>query len=155
MAILIFMRLTTVALLVMTCLHRALSAQAPARDPLLRWMDHIAQQQLDRRESAIAGIRGVADANRRKQLVRERLSEILGGLPNYNGPLNSRITGRIQNEFYTIEKVIFESLPGFYVTANLYRLNQTCRRNPARFFCQRATFRRAIPNRRSSQPISR
>src|SRR5580704_6459316 len=117
--ILIFMRLTLVALLVITCLHRA-----PAQDSLLRWMDHIAQQQLDQRESAIAGIRSVADANRRTQLVRDKLSEILGGLPNYNGPLNSRITGRIQTELYTIEKVIFESLPGFYVTANLYRPNQ-------------------------------
>ena len=87
------MRLTTVGLLAITCLHRAFSAQAPAQDPLLRWMDHIARQQLDQRESAIAGIRNVADANRRNQLVREKLSEILGGLPNYNGPLNSRITG--------------------------------------------------------------
>ena len=127
MAILMVMRLTTVELLVITCLHRALSAQPPAQDPFLHWMDHIAQQQLDQRENAIAGIRNVADANRRKQLVREKLSEILGGLPNYNGPLNPRITGRIQNEFYTIEKVIFESLPGFYVTANLYRPNQNGR----------------------------
>jgi hypothetical protein len=123
----IFMGLTTVGLLAITCLPRALSAQAPAQDPLLRWMDHIAQQQLDQRESVIARIQSVADANRRKQLVRERLSEILGGLPNYNGPLNSRITGHIQTEFYTIEKVIFESLPGFYVTANVYRPNKTGR----------------------------
>src|SRR5712691_1569403 len=121
------MRLRTVGLLAMTCLHRALFAQAPAVDPLLRWMDHIAQQQLDQRENVIAGIRSVADANRRKQLVREKLSEILGGMPNYNGPLNSRITGHIQTELYTIEKVIFESLPGFYVTANVYRPNKTGR----------------------------
>src|SRR5207248_9068188 len=93
----------------------------------LGWMDHIAQQQLDERERAIAEVRSVADANRRKQLVGERISEILGGLPNYNGPLNPRITGRIQTELYTIEKVIFESLPGFYITANLYRPNQTGR----------------------------
>src|SRR5258706_15469103 len=106
------MKLATVALLFIICLHRALSAQAPIQDPLLRWMDHIAQQQLDRRESEIAAIRSVADASRRKQWVRERLTEILGGLPDYTGPLNSRVTGRIQNEFYTIEKVIFESLPG-------------------------------------------
>jgi cephalosporin-C deacetylase-like acetyl esterase len=120
------MKPTTVALLVMACLHHApLSAQTQTEDPLLRWMDNIAQQQLDRRESAIAGIHNVADANRRKQLVREKLSEILGGLPNYNGPLNPRITGHIRNELYTIEKVIFESLSGFYVTANVYRPNQT------------------------------
>ncbi len=95
-------------------------AQPAAPDPLLRWMDKIAQQQLDQRDSAIAQIHTVADAERRKQLVHEKLLSILGGLPNYSGPLNPRITGRIRADNYTIEKVIFESLPGWYVTANLY-----------------------------------
>jgi cephalosporin-C deacetylase-like acetyl esterase len=87
-------------------------------------MDRNAQEQLQRRENAIAEIHTVADAERRKKLVRERLLEILGGLPDYHGPLNPRVTGRIQNESFTIEKVIFESLPGFFVTANLYRPNR-------------------------------
>ena len=34
-----------------------------------------------------------------------------------------RVTGRLQSDTHTIEKVIFESLPGFYITANLYRPN--------------------------------
>src|SRR5271165_5791411 len=105
----------------------ALFAQTPAQDPFLGWMDRIAQQQLDRRESAIAAIRSIADAHRRKQSVRAELLEILGGLPDYKGPLNARITGRIENESYTIEKVIFESLPGFYITANVYRPNRAGR----------------------------
>src|ERR1700730_6781546 len=103
---------------------RSFSAQEPAPDPLLLWMDRIAQQQLDQREKAIGEIHTVADAERRKQLVRQTLLDILGGLPNYNGPLNTRVTGRIQAEGYTIEKVIFESLPGFFVTANLYQPHQ-------------------------------
>jgi len=82
---------------------------------------------LERREKAIAEIHTVAGAQRRKHVVREKLMELLGGLPDYNGPLNPRITGRIQNESYTIEKVIFESLPGYFVTANLYRPNQSGR----------------------------
>src|SRR5437868_8574761 len=93
-------------------------------DPLLRWMNKIAQQELQARENAIAQIRTVSDAERRKQVVREKILQILGGLPDYNGPLHARITGRIQAEGYNIEKVIFESLPGFFVTANLYRPNQ-------------------------------
>jgi len=84
-------------------------------------MDQIAQQQLQRREDTIAKIRSVSDAERRKQLVRETLLSLIGGLPDYTGPLNPRVTGRIDAESYIIEKVIFESLPGFYVTANLYR----------------------------------
>src|SRR5713101_2518085 len=119
------MKQTTFALLGATFLRlSSLSAQQPAPDPLLRWMDQIAQRQLQQRENAISEIRSVADAERRKHCVRETFLALIGGLPDYNGPLNPRITGRIQGEKYAIEKVIFESLPGFYVTANLYRPNQ-------------------------------
>ncbi len=119
------MKLTTIPFLFATFLNPlSLSAQGPIQDPLLRWMNQIAQEQLQQRESAIAQIHTVADAERRKKTVRETLLEIVGGLPDYNGPLNPRITGRIQAESYTIEKVIFESLPGLFVTANLYRPNR-------------------------------
>ena len=87
-------------------------------------MDQLAQQQLQGREAVVARIHNVADAERRKQSVRETLLSLIGGLPDYSGPLNPSIRGRIQAEKYTIEKVIFESLPGFFVTANLYRPNQ-------------------------------
>lgn len=36
-------------------------------------------------------------------------------------PLKARIFGRLDRDGYTIEKVHFESVPGFYVTGNLYR----------------------------------
>jgi len=117
------MKLPAIALLCASFLP-IVSAQEPAQDPLLRWMDQIAQQELQQRENAIAEIHTVPGAERRKQWVREKLLSIIGGLPDYNGPLNPRITGFIQAEHYTIEKVIFESLPRFYVTANLYRPNQ-------------------------------
>jgi hypothetical protein len=119
------MKLTSITLLYAAFVSlSSLPAQQPAPDPLLRWMDQIAQQQLQRRENAIAKIHSVADAERRKLWVRKTLLSLIGGLPDYNGPLNPRITGSIQSESYTIEKVMFESLPRFYVTANLYRPSQ-------------------------------
>ncbi len=120
------MKLTILALLMLVASLdlRFVFAQQPAPDPLLRWMDQIAQQQLQHREDAIARIRTVADAERRKKSVRENFLSLIGGLPDYSGPLNSSITGRIKAQDYSIEKVIFESLPGFYVTANLYLPNQ-------------------------------
>jgi hypothetical protein len=81
-------------------------------DPLLRWMDQIAQEQLRRRETTLAGIRKIDEAERRKKFVRETILSLLGGLPDYSGPLNSKTTGTIHAEGYAIEKVIFESLPG-------------------------------------------
>src|SRR5438045_8642989 len=95
---------------------RAVPAQEPVRDPLLRWMNQIAQRQLQERQRTIDQIHTVADAERRKQKVRETLLELLGGLPDYNGPLNPKITGQIQAEGYTIEKVLYQRLPNFYVT---------------------------------------
>src|SRR5690242_4534984 len=89
------------------------------QDRLLQWMDQIAQEQLRHREVALAKIHNVVDAERRKQYVRQTILSLLGGLPDYTGPLHPRITGRIQDGNYVIEKVMIESLPGFYVTANL------------------------------------
>ena len=36
-------------------------------------------------------------------------------------PLNPQISGKTERKGYSIEKVYFESYPGFYVTGNLYR----------------------------------
>jgi cephalosporin-C deacetylase-like acetyl esterase len=96
-------------------------AQAPPADALLQWFDRQAQRLLDQRGSAIAAVRTEAEANRRKEMVRKKLLDSIGGLPAYTGPLNARVTGTIESDGYAIEKVIFESLPGFYITGNLYR----------------------------------
>lgn len=118
-------RIVTVAFLCMALVTPAgLAAQQTKLDPLVQWMDLTAQLQLQERETAIAAIHNVADAEQRKKLVHAKLLDILGGLPNYNGPLNARITGTIAANGYTIEKLVFESLPHFYVTANVYRPNQ-------------------------------
>ena len=53
-----------------------------------------------------------------KQL-RERLWQVLGGPPPRT-PLNARVTGKVPRDGYVVEKVIFESLPGFHVTALLF-----------------------------------
>jgi cephalosporin-C deacetylase-like acetyl esterase len=45
--------------------------------------------------------------------------EDLGGFPERT-PLNARVVGTLERAGYRIEKVIFESQPHFYVTANLY-----------------------------------
>lgn len=98
------------------------TAQAPqAPDPLLRWMDRIAQKELDAREAIMAGIHTRAEAEARKKVVREKIMTMMGGLPDYKGPLHARVTGSIHADGYVIEKIIYESLPGYFVTANLYR----------------------------------
>jgi dienelactone hydrolase len=103
----------------------SLSAQeTDAEKRLLGWMDRIAQRQLDARAKRLSDVRTVEDAERRKTEVRKKILELIGGLSDYNGPLNARVTGRIERPRYVVEKVLFESLPGLLVTANLYRPNQ-------------------------------
>lgn len=51
---------------------------------------------------------------------RDYLAEVFAG-PDRRGPLNAAVTSVIQADGFTIEKVRFESRPGFHVTANLYR----------------------------------
>ncbi len=73
---------------------------------------------LDAREAQVRSWTA-ADAKARKAQVRERLIRSLGGLPERT-PLNARVTGIIQADGYRIEKIVFESQPRFFVTANLY-----------------------------------
>lgn len=61
---------------------------------------------------------------RRQQELRRNLVASLGGLPASDTPLNARITGAVQGRGFVIEKVIFESRPKHYVTANLYMPSQ-------------------------------
>jgi dienelactone hydrolase len=67
------------------------------------------------------------DAIRTPEALRARQAELrrffvasLGGLPASDTPLNARITGTEPGNGYTVEKVVFESRPRHYVTANLY-----------------------------------
>ncbi len=58
----------------------------------------------------------------RSELVRRRVLVAAGLWPMpRKTPLNPVIHGRIDRDAYTVEKVYFESVPGFYVTGNLYR----------------------------------
>ena len=58
----------------------------------------------------------------RAERVRRRILVSQGMWPEpTRTPLNAVVHGRVEREGYTIEKVYFESRPGFFVTGNLYR----------------------------------
>jgi len=54
-----------------------------------------------------------------QQHLRQEFVQRIGGLPP-RGPLRPQITGTLQREGYTVEKVLFESEPQFFVTAGLF-----------------------------------
>jgi dienelactone hydrolase len=96
-----------------------LAADSPS--PLLSRMNEIAQQQLRDRAASIGRIHDPKAAEKRKVEVRTKILSLIGGLPEYNGPLNAKVTRTTPRDGYAIENVIFESLPNYFVTANVYR----------------------------------
>jgi len=61
-----------------------------------------------------------ADAEAFIRDIREKIAKCFAPMPAEKTPLNAKVTGRLDRDAYTIEKVIFESRPQFLVTANLY-----------------------------------
>ena len=73
------------------------------------------QQRLER----LAALATKGDAEAYVRAVRARIREAFGPFPEKT-PLNARVTKVIERDAYTIENVLFESRPGFLVSANLY-----------------------------------
>jgi hypothetical protein len=87
---------------------------------LTRYLNDVALRHLDARARDVSQIRTRAQAEDRKRQVREKILRLLGGLPDYRGPLNVKQMGSIDRGEYRIENIVYDSLPGFHVTANVY-----------------------------------
>ena len=64
----------------------------------------------------------VSEWEQRREYVRRQILVAAGLWPMpTKTPLNAVMHGKIDCDGYTVEKVCFESAPGFFVTGNLYR----------------------------------
>ena len=89
------------------------------KDMVDRRLTGVAMKMLEDRARTVASIRTPAEVTRRQEHIRERMLAAVGGFPERT-PLNARTTGVLERDGYRVEKLIFESLPGFPVTANVY-----------------------------------
>ena len=89
---------------------------------------------LDQRRQKIAQLHTAADWQQRQQNVKDVLMEIAGPFPEKT-PLNAKVTDVLQKDGYRVEKLIYESLPGFYVTAGLFLPDNLRGKTPAILFC--------------------
>lgn len=103
----------------------------PRITPYLAYQTEMAWRQDDARRAVLAGIRTEGDLRRLQGELRAKLLRMLGGLPSTRTPLNAEVTGRIQMTGFHIEKVVFESLPGIFVTALVYVPDDGRRDHPA------------------------
>jgi hypothetical protein len=97
------------------------STAAAQEQPFLGWLQRQADSHFATRSTQLAALRTTADLELRKAFLRARTLELIGGLPDYAGPLNATLTGTSDMGSYVFERVLFESLPGIWVTGNVYR----------------------------------
>lgn len=104
----------------------AMSAQTPPapvtpeRRAFDEWLDAQAYTALAARGRGIDAITTADGVRERQSRVREILRDVVGPLPTTDAPLDARVTRTQQRDGYRIEHVIFDSLPGYRVTALAY-----------------------------------
>jgi cephalosporin-C deacetylase-like acetyl esterase len=94
--------------------------QAAPRRELIAYLDALAFADLDRREAEVARIDTRAAAERRKAETKRTVLGLIGGLPTWRGPLAAKSYGTVEGDGFRVERITYESLPGFRVTANVY-----------------------------------
>jgi Acetyl xylan esterase (AXE1) len=105
--------------------------EAPSITPYLKYQTEMAWQQDEERRKVWAQIRTEDDLLRIQRKLEKDLLDMLGGFPSQKTPLNPQITGKIPMNGFHIEKLIFESLPGLYVTALVYVPEDGSKTHPA------------------------
>ena len=73
----------------------------------------------ERRKARFAAISGSAGMQAFVKSCRRKIGRIYD-LPTEKCPLNTKVTGSLECKHYRIDKIAFESRPGFLVTGNLY-----------------------------------
>nr|MDD6336021.1 acetylxylan esterase [bacterium] len=110
------------------------------RDVFSRMLLHLHQG-----DTVRDGLDSAEAVQARGQAVRQAFLKSIGGLPE-GGPLNARVMGSVREQGLTIEKVIFESRPGIYVTALLYLPDNRVQPAPAvQFLCGHSELGKLYP----------
>ena len=96
--------------------------RTPAEQSLARYFE---AQTAAIESQCLATTNSINDWKANRERFRAELREMLGLEPlPARTPLKPVVTGQIEHDTFVVEKLYFQSLPGFYVTANLYRPKQ-------------------------------
>lgn len=92
---------------------------ADGKNMLVRDLNRQAFALLDERDKKIAALKTKERWLSRQKDIRDVLFKTVGAFPEKT-PLNARILSSIKKDKYKIEKIVYESMPGFYVTGCLF-----------------------------------
>jgi cephalosporin-C deacetylase-like acetyl esterase len=95
-------------------------AEGPQITPYLLYQTALAWDEDQLRRDRWSQIKNEDDLQRLRAELRNSLLEMIGGLPTEKTDLHATITGTVSATGFHIEKLIYQSLPGFYVTALVY-----------------------------------
>tara|TARA_R110002051_G_scaffold324597_1_gene422619 strand:- start:4683 stop:6848 length:2166 start_codon:yes stop_codon:yes gene_type:complete len=104
--------------------------ESDVENSLYKTLASIALEQLEPRNEEIHQLKTKENWIERQKVVKSKLLNIIGPFPEKT-PLNIQVTGIIQREDYRVEKLIYESQPGFYVTSALFIPNNITGKAPA------------------------
>jgi len=102
-------------------------------DALYQIISNEALKHLEIRKNHIATLHTKSDWREYQSSIRQKLSSSLSRFKK--SPLNPEITGKIERDNFTIEKIIYESHPSFYVTACLFLPKERQNPAPAIIYC--------------------
>ena len=85
------------------------------------FQDYLVERAAEVSRNALADVHTLADWQRRRPEVRKRYLYMMGldPMPGKT-PLHARVTGEFDRPAYRVQKVVFQSMPGLYVTGDLY-----------------------------------
>jgi hypothetical protein len=95
-------------------------AEGPQITPYLLYQTALAWDEDQLRRDRWSKVKNEDDLQRLRAELRNSLLEMIGGLPTEKTDLHAVITGTVAATGFHIEKLIYQSLPGFYVTALVY-----------------------------------
>ena len=84
------------------------------------YLNDIGYKMLAERAKRVAAIETKEQAVARRDEVRRRIVELVGGIPATTGPVNAKSFDSIKEDGFTIENIAYESCPNYWVTANVY-----------------------------------
>lgn len=93
--------------------------QLKARQVLPNFVNSKIDSLMEVRRIELSHLKTPAEWRAVQRKTRGQLDRFFGEFPKKT-PLNAKIRGKIDREQYIIEQLIFESQPGYYVTANYY-----------------------------------
>src|SRR5262249_13457752 len=92
----------------------------PEGTDIHRQILELAAEAEKKRRERFAAVKSAADLEALQKELRQRFLALLDGLPEASGPPPVKKINRIDGDDYTIDKLVYESFPGYFVSALLY-----------------------------------